>query len=384
MFPPRPAQNRNCGEINAQGRVAMRRQADTDYSKHKGDRMDKQGDNKRDSKRRVFLGAAAGAAGLAALPVRTVRAQGAEFQLKWATNAPLTFPTNVRSQEAIDLIRADTKGRVDIKLFPNNQLGGDTDMLSQTRSGAIDIFVLSGLILQTLVPLSGINGLAFAFKDYDHVWAAMDGAVGAEVRAAIAKVNLHAFEKMFDNGYRNITSSSKPINTADDLKGFKIRVPVSPLWTSMFKAFGASPASINFAEVYSALQTKVVEGQENPLGIIDTAKLYEVQKYLSMTGHMWDGFWVLANGRRWAGMPKDIQDIITKHVNNAALKQRDDIRRLNNSLEVTLKAKGMVINTPDPASFRAALNKAGFYNEWKGKFGADAWAKLEKYSGKLG
>jgi len=103
-----------------------------------------------------------------------------------------------------------------------------------------------------------------------------------------------------------------------------------------------------------------------------------------MTGHMWDGFWVLANGKRWASMPKDIQDIITKHVNNAAIKQRDDIRRLNNSLEVTLKAKGMVINTPDPASFRNALNKAGFYNEWKGKFGADAWAKLEKYSGKLG
>jgi len=150
-----------------------------------------------------------------------------------------TFPTNVRSQEAIEPDPRRHKGRVDIKLFPNNQLGGDTDMLSQTRSGAIDIFVLSGLILQTLVPLAGINGLAFAFKDYDHVWGAMDGGVGAEVRAAIAKVNLHAFEKMFDNGYRNITSSTKAINSADDLKGFKIRVPVSPLWTSMFKAFGA-------------------------------------------------------------------------------------------------------------------------------------------------
>ncbi len=346
--------------------------------------MHHNGDNMRNLNRRKLLAAATGATALSVLPVRRARAQAAEFQMKWATNAPLTFPTNIRAQEAIDKIRADTKGRVDIKLFPNNQLGGDTDMLSQTRSGAIDVFVLSGLILQTLVPLAGINGLAFAFKDYEHVWAAMDGALGAEVRAAIEKAGLHAFDRMFDNGYRNITSSTKPINSAADLKGFKIRVPVSPLWTSMFKAFGASPASINFSEVYSALQTKVVEGQENPLALIQIAKLYEVQKYLSLTGHMWDGFWILINGKRWAGLPKDIQGIITKHVNDAAIQQRDDIRRLNNSLEVTLKAKGMVINTPDGASFRAALNKAGFYGEWKGKFGADAWAKLEKYSGKLG
>src|SRR3984957_8461253 len=122
----------------------------------------------------------------------------------------------------------------------------------------------------------------------------MDGEPGAHVRSVIAKSGLVAFEKMGDNGYRQVTSSTPPINTPDHFKGFKIRVPVSPLWTSMFKAFGAAPASINFSEVYSALQTKVVEGQENPLAIIATAKLYEVQKYASTTNHMWDGFWFLA------------------------------------------------------------------------------------------
>ena len=126
----------------------------------------------------------------------------------------------------------------------------------------------------------------------------MDGDLGAHVRAAIGKVNLHVFDRCLDNGYRNITSSTRPINTAADLKGFKIRVPLSPLWTSMLKALDASPASINFGEVYSALQTKVVERQENPLALIDFAKLYEVQKYCSMTGHMWDGQWILANGKR--------------------------------------------------------------------------------------
>ena len=310
-------------------------------------------------------------------------AQTAPITLKWANNIPVTHPSNVRIREAVENIKRDTGGKVDIQVFPNNQLGGDTDMLSQVRSGAIDIFPLSGLILQTLVPVAGINGLAFAFKDYQTVWAAMDGDLGAYVRAAINKVNLHVFDKCLDNGYRNITSSTRPINTAADLKGFKIRVPVSPLWTSMFKALDASPASINFSEVYSALQTKVVEGQENPLAVIDLAKLYEVQKYCSMTGHMWDGQWVLANGKRWASLSPDIQAVITKHVTDAVEKQRDDIRRLNNGLEAQLKAKGLTFNYPDNKSFRDALSKAGFYKEWRGKFGDEAMAKLEKYSGKL-
>ena len=332
--------------------------------------------------RRRFIQTTAAAGALATLG-RPVFAQQAEFAFKWANNIPATHPSTIRIREAADAIRRDSKGRVDIQVFPNNQLGGDTDMLSQVRSGAIDFFPLSGLILQTLVPLAAINGLAFAFKDYATVWAAMDGDLGAFVRTAIAKVNLHVFDRCLDNGFRNITSSSRPINTAADLQGFKIRVPVSPLWTSMFKAFGASPASINFAEVYSALQTKIVEGQENPLAIIEIAKLYEVQKYLSMTGHMWDGQWILANGKRWAATPPELQQLITKHVTEAVARQRDDIRRLNNVIEVQLKAKGMIFNYPDPKSFRDALSKAGFYQEWRTKFGDEAMAKLEKYSGRL-
>ena len=332
--------------------------------------------------RRSLIQGSAAAGALASFG-QPVFAQAAEFTLKWANNIPITHPSNIRAREAVDAIKRETNGRVDIQIFPNNQLGGDTDMLSQVRSGAIDIFPLSGLILQTLVPLAGINGLAFAFKDYQTVWAAMDGELGAFIRAAIAKVNLHSFDRILDNGFRNITTSTKPIDSAADLQGFKIRVPVSPLWTSMFKAFGAAPTGINFSEVYSALQTKVVEGQENPLAIIDIAKLYEVQKYVSMTGHMWDGQWILANGKRWASLPADVQAVITKHVTAAVLAQRDDIRRLNNGLEAQLKAKGMIFNYPDVKSFRDALSKAGFYKEWRAKFGDEAMAKLEKYSGKL-
>lgn len=333
--------------------------------------------------RRQFVGTLAASAALAA-GVRPAIGQATVLRLKWANNLPLAHPSTIRAKEAAERIRAESKGRVEIQVFPDNQLGGDTAMLAQLRSGAIDIFPLSGLILETLVPVAGINGIPFAFKDYATVWAAMDGELGALIRAANAKAGLHTFEKCLDNGYRNITTNTRPIGSPADLAGFKIRVPVGPLWSSLFKALGAVPTSMDFKDVYAALQRGVVDGQENPLSIIQLARLYEVQKHCSMTGHLWDGQWVLANGKTWAGMPKDLQAIITKNVNDAVVAQRADMAKLNAHAAADLKAKGMAFNYPAPAPFRDALVKAGFYKEWKSTFGADAWAKLEKYSGSLG
>jgi TRAP-type transport system periplasmic protein len=211
----------------------------------------------------------------------------------------------------------------------------------------------------------------------------MDGDLGAYVRQQIAKANLVAMDKIWDNGFRQTTTSTKPINTPDDLRGMKLRVPPSPLWTSMYKALEAAPTSINFNEVYTALQTKVVDGQENPLAIASTAKLYEVQKYCSLTNHMWDGFWFLANRRAWERLPADVRTIVAKHINAAGEKEREDVAKLNSTVQEELAAKGLVFNQPDPAPFRDKLRQAGFYTEWKGKYGDEAWALLEKSTGKL-
>jgi tripartite ATP-independent transporter DctP family solute receptor len=256
-------------------------------------------------------------------------------------------------------------------------------MLSQLRSGAIDFFTLSGLILSTLVPAASINGIGFAFKDYDSVWKAMDGKLGAYVRGEIDKRGLVAMDKIWDNGFRQITSSTHPIKEPADLKGFKIRVPVSPLWTSMFQALGASPISINFAEVYSALQTKIAEGEENPLSLIQIAKLYEVQKYVSMTDHMWDGFWMLANKRSFSGLPADAQAIVARELNASALQERADIAKLNGSVADDLKAKGLEFVEVDKPAFRTALKSAGLYADWKKKYGDEAWGILESEVGTL-
>ncbi|WP_322517173.1 TRAP transporter substrate-binding protein [Rhodopseudomonas palustris] len=333
--------------------------------------------------RRTLLQASAAAAlgGIGAPWV--ARAAEAEFVYKYANNLPDTHPMNVRAREMAAAIKAETNGRVQIDIFPSNQLGSDTDMLSQIRSGGVEFFTLSGLILSTLVPAASINGIGFAFPDYDTVWKAMDGELGAYVRGEINKAGLVVMDKIWDNGFRQTTTSTRPITGPDDFKGLKIRVPVSPLWTSMFKAFDASPASINFSEVYSALQTKVVEGQENPLAIISTAKLYEVQKYCSLTNHMWDGFWFLANRRAWERLPADLREIVAKNINAAGVNQRGDVAKLNAGLKDELAGKGLTFNQPTIGPFRDKLRAAGFYAEWKGKYGEQAWSLLEKSVGKL-
>jgi tripartite ATP-independent transporter DctP family solute receptor len=314
---------------------------------------------------------------------RIARAQQAQWVYKYANNLPEAHPMNIRAHEMAAAIKQETNGRFDLQIFPSSQLGSDTDTLSQVRSGGVEFFTLSGLILSTLVPAASINGMGFAFADYDTVWKAMDEDLGAYIRAQIAKANLVAMEKIWDNGFRQTTTSTKPVQTPNDFRGMKLRVPPSPLWTSMFKAFDAAPASINFNEVYSALQTKIVDGQENPLAIIATAKLYEVQKYCSLTNHMWDGFWFLANRRAWESLPDDVRAIVAKHINTAGTKERDDVAKLNANLQQDLTAKGLVFNRPDPLAFRDKLRAAGFYSEWKSKYGEEAWSLLEKSAGKL-
>src|SRR4051812_37715543 len=197
------------------------------------------------NRRTVLTGAA-----VAGVTVLTGHARAAEFTLKFGNDMPDVHPVNKRAREAAEAILKETQGRLEIQVFPNSQLGSSTDMFSQVRSGAIDIFTIGSPIVNA-VPIAAISSIAFAFPTFDRVWAAVDGDLGGHVRKAIAgNINLIAFEKMWDNGYRQITTSSKPITSPNDLKGMKLRVPVSPLFTSMFKALGASPTAINFVEVY--------------------------------------------------------------------------------------------------------------------------------------
>ena len=328
-------------------------------------------------------GLALGAAALATPALLSRPADAAEFNWKFATNIPPTHPSNAQAQQAIDRIREQSGGRMKLTLFPNNQLGGDTDMFSQLRAGAIHLFPISGLIVQTVVPEAGANGIGWAFKGHDTVWAAMDGDFGPYVRKKIEAAGVHPFEKIWDNGFRQVTSSRGPIRTPEDMQGFKIRTPVMPILTFLFESLGAGPSTIDIKEAYSALQIKLVDGEENPLALIDSWKFYEVQKYCSLTNHVWDGLWVLANARAFNRLPPDLQDIVSRNIDVAATGQRVDLRKLNDGLQVEIEKQGMQFNRPDPEPFRAKLRDAGFYKHWPETFGTELWGLLENYTGKL-
>ncbi len=331
--------------------------------------------------RRTFGALTVGAAaGLLCAPGLSRAA--AKIRLRYGTAFPAGHPGVIRITEAAKAIGTRSDGLIDLQVYPNSQLGGESDMFTQVRGGALDLMSTSG-VNQTVVPVASINAVAFAFPTYDHVWKAMDGELGDYVRKAFLGAGLFVFPKMLDNGYRNITTGSKPIVAPQDLKGLKIRVPGNQLWVTLFQTLGAAPTPLNFGELYAALQTHVVDGQENPLALIESSKLYEVQKYVSLTGHIWDGHHIFCNNRRWEAIPADARKIVLEELTTAAVNERADVKALNEKAINDIKAAGVQFNTVETAPFRDALSKAGFYSKWKESFGAEAWGLLEKDVGTL-
>jgi TRAP-type transport system periplasmic protein len=316
---------------------------------------------KKFSRRRIITGAA----GLTAATILRWPAEAAEFSYKFGTVLPITHPMIGRIAEAAPKIKEATSGRFEYAVYPSSALGGDTALMAQAISGALQMYSLAGDILAPREAAAGIMGVGFAFPGYGQNWAAMDGELGLWYRNMAEKHGLFVLEKAFDHGFRNITHRSKPINSPDDLRGMKIRLPVAPTLIALFKSLG------------------IVDGQENPLQLIDEAKFYEVQKYVSMTGHVWTGIHCAFNLAAWKKLPADLQDIVGHHLTEAATLQRADWLRSNETEMQSLKEHGMVFNTPDIGPFRDLARKNGFYTEIKKRMGDEAWALLEKYTGKL-
>ena len=237
---------------------------------------------------------------------------------------------NVRAREMAAAIKQETGGRFDLQIFPSSQLGSDTDTLSQLRSGGVEFFTLSGLILSTLVPPASINGMGFAFPNYDTVWKAMDGDLGAYVRGADRQVQArrdgedlgqrlpadHDFDQADRDArrFQRHEAARAAVAAVDlDVQGARCRR----------RPRSISTKSIRRCRPRSSTARKI-RWRSSP-----TAKLYEVQKYCSLTNHMWDGFWFLANQRAWEALPDDVRDIVAKNINTAGLKERDDVAELN-------------------------------------------------------
>jgi len=314
------------------------------------------------------------------LVVATATAKAAQFQYKWATVTPADYSANIRSSQICDAVKNETNGRLELTLFPNGALGNAASLLEQLRLGSIQFF--TGSAFSSIVPSFQITNLGFAYKSSKQALDAMDRRVGAYIRKELAAKGIYAFDRSWDDGFRQITSSVKPIRAASDLVGFKVRTQPSPIIIELFNTLGASAVPLDANQLYTGLQTHIVDGQESALPYIDATKLYEVQRYVSITNHVFTNGWLAANGDAWNALPSDIQESVKRNVTKFVLAQRRDAALLDASSGDNLRKHGLIFNTADTASMRAQLGS--YYARWKSELGADIWRLLEASVGRLG
>jgi TRAP-type transport system periplasmic protein len=283
-------------------------------------------------------------------------------------------------------VAKETDGRLQVAVFPQNGgiAGSDPQALDMLQSGELELFTLMGGILGRKVPVAEIQGMPFAFTSHAQVHRANDGALGEYIGRECAAKGIYRFQYgLLENGFRQISSAEKPVRSAADLRGLKMRVPDGQMFRDLFTALEAVPVTINIRELYEALKNRKVDAQENPLVITEVNKLYEVTKYVSTTNHMWSGFNLLANLKFWEALPSDVQGVVQRNVKKYVAMQRAYTDGLNRELETKLAARGMIFNAADVSTFRAKLG-GGFYQRWKSEFGSTAWSLLEGEVGRLG
>lgn len=325
--------------------------------------------------RRSFVsGATLGALSTCVRPVRA-----AEFTFTQLHNQPATSPLHRRLIDMWASIRRETGGRVDTRVFPDNNKtpGSDPAVLTMLTSGEVQFFTVMGGILGNVVPAAEVQQMPFAFRSAPHAHQAMDGALGAYLREEMAAKGIVGFPVgAFDNGMRHIAGTTRPIARPDDLIGIRMRVPAGTLAADTFRALGAEPVTINSDGIYDALKAGRVDAQENPLALLELFKIYEVVKYVSMTNHMWSGFNLLAHLPTWKRLPGDITAVIERNVTKHVRLQRRDQEHMNTTLRATLARRGLVFNEVDSAPFRAQLS--GVYATWKARLGTRCWSLLEE------
>jgi tripartite ATP-independent transporter DctP family solute receptor len=307
--------------------------------------------------------------------------QTPRFRYRLGLNQPAASPTVRRITEMAANIRQETGGEFLIEVFPESRLGPDPKMFADLRGGALEFF-MAGATLGEVAPTSALPLLPFAFKESKAVFAALDGALGDQIRGELAQNGIHAFRHCLQNGFHHLTTSIRPIHTAADLAGLKIRSPGGAIARDFFDAFGAEAGYVPFNQMYDALKARQFDGQSDPLGVVLSLKLYDVQSHLSLTAHWWSGFTLLANAAAWQAVPAGMQQIVERNAERFALLQREDIELVNAAGAEELARKGMQVNTADTESFRARLG--AFYARWREQAGPATWRLLESFAGEIG
>jgi len=291
---------------------------------------------------------------LAALALfASAAAQADAIKLSLGHGAAPGNPRHEASMKFAELVKAKTAGRVEVQVSPSAQLGDDAAMVTQLRTGALDISANSQGAVAAVVPEFAAFGMPFLFSSLPQAWKLLDGPLGQELAGKASDKGMVVLG-YWDNGIRHMSNSKHPIVKPEDLKGLKMRTPPDAVTVDIMQSLGAEAQQIKFAELYVALQQGVVDGQENPLMNIVASKLYEVQKFVSLTGHKYEMTPFLMSKKSWDKLSDADHKALMDAATEATAMQRKLSQEADEKLVAELKAKGVPVDVADKAAFEKA------------------------------
>jgi tripartite ATP-independent transporter DctP family solute receptor len=309
------------------------------------------------------------------------QAQVREQTFRWTTANPVGHPIPMGGQKFADLVAQKSGGKMQVKLFPGGVLGGDVQALSAVQGGTIDMTSMNSGILQGQVKEFAILDFPFLFNDPKEADAVLDGPIGKALADKLPEKGL-VHLAYYDLGFRQLTNSKRPIKTADDIAGLKIRVIQSPIYIDTFGALGANPVPMSITEVYTAMEQKTIDGHENPFTVVETNKFYEVQKYLTGSRHIYNPQTMMISKKTWDRLNKDEQQILLDAAKESQVYQRQVSRDAQDTALAVLKTK-MEYNELPPAEIAKIRTKLKpVIEKYSANVGADfskqVFAEIEK------
>ena len=296
-------------------------------------------------------------------------------RLRFAHPHPASDSFQTAALQFAEQVKNQTNGEFEVQIFPNGALGSDQQSINAVRGGQIDFCLTGNPFFTGLAPTLNVLDLPFLFKDRDHVAKVVDGPIGDTLRAELEGSNLKAIGTL-DIGWRNLTNNRRPVVTPDDIRGLKIRTTPNPAHLRAFQLLGAVPTPMAFTELFTALETGTVDGQENPVTLILNSRFYEVQDHLSLTRHAFTSAPLCMNNTKFAAYPKEVQDIFIKLGKETAATQRQMNVDAEKSSLAALKEHGVqVVDEPDYAAFAALVAKP-VEQEFVAQYGSDILDKI--------
>jgi tripartite ATP-independent transporter DctP family solute receptor len=277
------------------------------------------------------------------------------YKIKIGNTTDPDHPLNVCLEEVAKLMREKSGGRLDATVFPSSQLGSLRTITEGLQMGTIEMGTQSPGGLASFMPLYAVLELPYLYSSHADAYKIVDGPIGNELDEMFRKKTGVRILGYVLNFHRNVTNSKRPIKHPEDFKGLKLRVPETKSIMDTITLLGATPIPMGFGEVYTSLSQGIIDGQENPVSVIWASKLYEVQKYLSMTGHAYSPAVVTISDQFYESLPEDLRKIIMESVVEVRASTRETVEKQDRDLAVQLKEKGMEINEVDVTEFRKLM-----------------------------